>query len=165
MSSSGAAQDLERHPRRRRSTSRRRIKGTRYAVLKNPENLNESQRTTLALVEKHNRRLFRAYLLKEQLRRVFQVGTRTAPRMLRGWISWAQRSRLPEFEAVARSVKTARPGIEAALRHGLSNARVESLNTRMQLLTRVAFGFHSAGALIALAMLKLGGFCPQLPGR
>lgn len=141
------------------------IKGTRYAVLKNPENLNDKQRTALALVEKHNRPLFRAYLLKEQLRHVFKAATRTAPRMLRGWIAWAQRSRLPEFEHVARAVSTARPGIEAALRHGLSNARVESLNTRMQLLTRVAFGFHSAGALIALAMLKLGGFCPQLPGR
>jgi transposase len=138
------------------------VKGSRYAVLKNPEDLNEKQRLALTLVEKHNRPLFRAYLLKEQLRAVFQakdVG------MLSGWLAWARRSRLPEFVDVARSIERVRAAIEAALKHGLSNARVEGLNTRMQLLTRVAFGFHSSGALIALAMLKLGGFCPSLPGR
>lgn len=56
-------------------------------------------------------------------------------------------------------------GIEAALTHGLSNARVESVNTKLRLLTRIAFGFRSPDALIALAMLDLGGLCPPLPGR
>ena len=49
--------------------------------------------------------------------------------------------------------------------HGLSNARVEAINTKIRLLTRIAFGFHSAAALIALAMLSLGGLCPPLLGR
>lgn len=141
------------------------IKGTRYAVLKNPEDLNEKQRVALSLVEKHNKPLFRAYLLKEQLRQVFQVKSEAGVQMLRGWLSWAKRSRLPEFKAVASAIETVRPAVEAALHHNLSNARIEALNTRMQLLTRVAFGFHSASALIAMAMLKLGGFCPPLPGR
>ena len=47
------------------------------------------------------------------------------------------------------------PGIEAAMRHRLSNARVEAINTQIRLITRRAFGFHSADALIALAMLSL----------
>jgi transposase len=51
------------------------------------------------------------------------------------------------------------------LSHGLSNARVESVNTKIRLLTRIAFGFRSATALIALALLSLGGLCPPLPGR
>jgi transposase len=42
---------------------------------------------------------------------------------------------------------------------------VESVNTKIRLLTRVAFGFKSPQALIALAMLSLGGICPSLPGR
>lgn len=49
--------------------------------------------------------------------------------------------------------------------HSLSNARVEAVNTKIRLLTRIAFGFHSARALIALTMLSLGGLCPPLPGR
>ncbi|HEV8648907.1 MAG TPA: hypothetical protein VG276_05750, partial [Actinomycetes bacterium] len=35
----------------------------------------------------------------------------------------------------------------------------------IRLLTRVAFGFRSPEALIALAMLSVGGLCPPLPGR
>jgi hypothetical protein len=53
--------------------------------------------------------------------------------------------------------------IKATLTHLLTNARVESLNTKLRLIVRRAFGFHSAEALIALAMLALGGLCPPLP--
>ena len=42
---------------------------------------------------------------------------------------------------------------------------VESTNTKVRLLTRMAFGFKSPEAMIALAMLNLGGYCPPLPGR
>ena len=47
----------------------------------------------------------------------------------------------------------------------MSNALVESTNTKIRLLTRIAFGFHGPEALIALAMLALGGHRPVLPGR
>ena len=46
-----------------------------------------------------------------------------------------------------------------------SNALVEAVNTRIRLLTRRAFGFHSSKPLIALAMLSFGGYRPVLPGR
>ncbi len=58
-----------------------------------------------------------------------------------------------------------REAIDAALDHGLSNALIESTNTKIRLLTRIAFGFRSPQALIALAMLALGGHRPALPGR
>jgi hypothetical protein len=50
-------------------------------------------------------------------------------------------------------------------RHRLTNARVEAANTRIRPIARRAYGFHSAEALIALAMLSLGGLAPDLPGR
>ena len=49
--------------------------------------------------------------------------------------------------------------------HGPSNALIESTNTKIRLLQRMAFGFASPDALIALAMLALGGHRPALPGR
>jgi transposase len=55
--------------------------------------------------------------------------------------------------------------ILAAIEHRLSNGRIESVNTKIRLITRVAFGFKSPDALIALAMLNLGGHRPVLPGR
>jgi transposase len=58
-----------------------------------------------------------------------------------------------------------RVAIDATLEHRLSNGLVESTNTKIRLLTRMAFGFKSPEAMIALAMLNLGGYCPPLPGR
>jgi transposase len=55
--------------------------------------------------------------------------------------------------------------IHATLEQNMSNALVESTNTKIRLLTRVAFGFHGPQPLIALAMLSLGGYRPDLPGR
>ena len=55
--------------------------------------------------------------------------------------------------------------VHAALDSGLSNGLIESTNTKIRLLTRMAFGFHSPEPLIALAMLSLDGHSPRLPGR
>ena len=72
---------------------------------------------------------------------------------------------LPAFVHLARRIAAVRPRIDAALEHRLSNALVESMNTKIRLITRLAFGFKSPEALIALAMLSLGGHRPDLPGR
>lgn len=143
----------------------RELKGARFALWKNPQDLTRRQRGKLARIAVVNQRLYRAYLLKEELRLVFKVKGPRAVALLDAWLSWARRCRIPAFVALARSVTTYRQTIVASLLHGASNARVESVNTRLRLLTRIAFGFRSTDALIGLAMLSLGGLCPPLPGR
>ena len=71
----------------------------------------------------------------------------------------------PEVGKLARRITEQRSRVEAALHHSLSNARVEQANTQIRLIIRRGFGYHSAEAVIALAMLSLGGLCPPLPGR
>ena len=141
------------------------LKGARFALWKNPENLTARQQTKLADVERVNRPLYRAYLLKEQLRQIYRLPARQAIILLEDWLQWARRSRLRPFVKLARTITEQREGIVAAIRYGLSNARVEAINTQIRLIARRAFGFHSPQALIALAMLSLGGLCPGLPGR
>jgi transposase len=143
----------------------RELKGARFALWKNPEDLTRRQRGKLARIARVNQRLYRAYLLKEELRLVFKVKGPRAVALLEAWLAWARRCRIPAFVALARSVSTHRQPIVASLLHGASNARVESVNTRLRLLTRIAFGFRSTNALIGLAMLSLGGLCPPLPAR
>ena len=46
-----------------------------------------------------------------------------------------------------------------------SNGLIESTNTKIRMITRIAVGFKSPDALIALALLSLGGHRPTLPGR
>jgi transposase len=147
------------------TTLARELKGARFALWKNPEHLTGRQRLKLAAIKQTNEPLYRAYLLKEQLRALYRVPTEHAPALLDAWLAWARRSRLEPFVRLARTLTDQRAGIEAAVRHGLSHARVEQINTQIRLITRRAFGFHSPHAAIALAMLKPGGLCPPLPDR
>ncbi|MGH3964690.1 MAG: ISL3 family transposase [Pseudonocardiaceae bacterium] len=141
------------------------LKNSRWALLKNPPDLTGDQRTTVAAIAKTNHPLYRAYLLKEQLREVFATKGATGKQLLAGWLSWAARSRLPEFVALAKTIKRFLPLIHNTLEHGLGNALSEATNTHLRLLTRRAYGYHSADALIAMATLTRGGLCPPLPGR
>jgi transposase len=143
----------------------RELKGARFALWKNPEHLTRRQKAKLSQIKQTNEPLYRAYLLKEQLRAIYRVPTEHAGALLDAWLAWARRSRLEPFVRLARTITDQRPGIEAAVEHGLSNARVEQLNTQIRLITRRGFGYHSPWAVIALAMLALGGLCPPLPGR
>jgi transposase len=83
---------------------------------------------------------------------------------LERWISWARRCRIPSFVKPQKSIVKHRARILAAIEHNLSNALIESTN-KIRLITRMAFGFKSPKALIALALLSLGGHRPVLPGR
>ena len=141
----------------------RELKGARFALWKNPEHLTARQRLKLADVQRTNKRLYRAYLLKEQLRQIYRVPAGAAIALLDGWLAWARRCRLQPFRKLARTITEQRAGIVAAIKHRLSNARVEAINTQIRLITRRAFGFHSPDALIALAMLSLADLCPPLP--
>jgi transposase len=141
------------------------LKGARFALWKNPEHLTARQQTKLAWVEQLNAPLYRAYLLKEQLRQIYCVAPEHAQALLDGWLKWARRCRLSPFVKLAKTITDQRAGILAAIEHGLSNARVEAINTQIRRITRRAFGLHTAQALIALAMLTLARLCPPLPNR
>lgn len=142
------------------------LKGARFALWKNPEDLTPNQKLTLASVAKTNHALYRAYLLKEQLRRALKAATKEkAMALLRAWLSWASRCRIPAFTALAKTIRRHLSDIEVTLETGLTNASLESANTKIRLIIRRAFGFHSADATIAMVLLCLGGLCPPLPGR
>ena len=141
------------------------LKGARYSLWKNPENLTENQQIKLTWIAATDPRLYRAYLLKEGLRVVFQLPYDAAVEALDRWISWARRCRIPAFVKLQKRIVKHRARILAAIQHKLSNGLIESTNTKIRLITRVAYGFKSAEALIALALLNLGGHRPALPGR
>jgi transposase len=141
------------------------LKGSRFALSKNPENLTDRQRAKLEWIATADPRLHRAYLLKEALRLIFQMPPDQAVTELDRWLDWARRCRIPAYVDLARKIHIYRDRILTAIEHRLSNGLIEGVNTRIRLLTRLAFGFHSSHALIALAMLSLGRHRPALPGR
>jgi transposase len=115
------AHRLGRRVRVRRTDLARDLKGARFAVWKNPENLTGRQAVKLSQIQKTNGRPYRAYLLKEQLRQIYRLPAKQAERLLDGWLAWARRSRLPSLVKLARTITAQRDGILAAIKHGLSN--------------------------------------------
>jgi transposase len=132
---------------------------------KNPENLTEHQQTKLAWIAATDPRLYRAYLLKEGLRVIFTMPHHEAADALDRWISWARRCRIPAFVKLQQSIVKHKTRILAAIEHALSNGLIESTNTKIRLIIRMAYGFASPDALVALVLLSLGGHRPMLPGR
>jgi transposase len=130
------------------------VKSTRWSLLKAPENQTVGQLATLHEVSQVNQRLYRAFLLREELRLLYHLPDRTlAPAHLDAWLTWATRSRLRPFVRLARTLREHRDGILAAIRLGLSNGRLEGLNSKIRLISHRAFGFHTADPLIALVYL------------
>ena len=140
------------------------VKGTRWSLLKAPERQTVNQLATLYEVQHANRALYRAFLLREELRLLYHLDDpRLAPAHLDAWLAWASRSRLRPFVRLARTLREHRDGILAAIRLGLSNGRLEGLNSKIRLISHRSFGFHSADALIALIHLCCTGITIRLP--
>jgi transposase len=140
------------------------VKGTRWSLLKAPERQTIGQLATLWEVQQANTRLYRAFLLREELRLLYHLpDPRLAPAHLDAWLAWASRSRLRPFVRLARTLRAHRDGILAAIRLGLSNGRLEGLNSKIRLISHRSFGFHSADALIALVYLCCTGIDITLP--
>jgi transposase len=142
------------------------IKHARWALLKGAENLNHDQRLTLAAIQATNQPLYRAYLLKEQLRALYQLPDPAhAAAHLDAWLAWAQRSQLTPFTKLARTLRRHRTGILAAIELGLTNARLEGLHNKIRLLCQRSYGLHTPHALIALIHLCCGKLTITPPHR
>ncbi len=138
--------------------SRKDLKKTRWALLKNHWNLTAVESSRLSEIQRTNRQLYRAYLLKAALADL--LGRRqvhVVRQKLGEWISWARRSRLKPFRRVAATLRKYFDGIVAIAATGLSNGRTEGLNGKIRTITRRAYGFHSSSSLIGFIMLCCTG--------
>ncbi len=130
------------------------IKGTRWSLLKSPEKQTIDQLAKLGEVQQANKPLYRAFLLKEELRLLYHLDDPAlAAEHLDAWLTWASRSRFEPFVKLARTIRRHRAGILNAIRLGLDNGRLEGLNNRIRLISHRSYGFHSPSPLIALIYL------------
>jgi transposase len=134
-------------------------------LLKNPENLTKNQQVAMEMLIKSDKRLYRAYLLKEGLRTVFKYTHDVAIDELGRWLSWAARCRIPEFVELSKKINRHKDAILASIKNKLSNARIEAVNNKIKVTIRMGYGFRNIDNLIALVRLKCGGFDISLPGR
>ena len=121
------------------------IKGTRWLLLKNPENLDASRDEPDRLKEalEVNRPLAAAYYMKEDLRRLWmQPDKKTARKFLIDWIYRAGSSRVPMLFKMARTVATHIEGILAYYDYPISTGPLEGTNNKIKTMRRQAYGFR-----------------------
>ena len=141
------------------------VKNIRYALLKNPEHLSENQQAQLQFLTKANPKLYRAYLLKENLRLALKAGPDEIAGALTKWMAWAQRCRIPVFRELRKKIKRHFAAIAAAATFRLSNARSEAANNKIKLIIRTAFDFRNVDNMVAMVMLSCSELHTTLPGR
>jgi transposase len=143
----------------------KRFKDARWVLLKNPENLTEKQAATHRKLRDTGGDVWHAYTLKEALRSIFnsELEIEDVTVLLDEFITSAAQSALAPFVRLAQTIRKHREGILAAVRLGVNNARVEALNNKVRLITRRAYGFHTARAALALVYLTCGPIDLTLP--
>jgi transposase len=141
------------------------FKYDRWALLKNPADLTDQQAATLAQIQAGGGKVARAWAMKEMVRAIFAPGlsVEAVSELIDRLLARLSRCRLPPFIRLGGTIRKHREGILAARRLKLSNARAESLNNKVKLIVRRAFGFHSADAALALVHLTCGPVTLTLP--
>ena len=142
------------------------IKGSVYALGKAPENLTENQKLKLEMIAISDKRLYRAYLLKEELRLIFKIrDADEAEKALNKWLRHASHSRIEAFKELYQKIKRHKEHILNAIRFGLSNARIEAINNKIKLIIRKAYGFRNIQNMLDMVYLVCSDLRIQLPNR
>ena len=143
----------------------KRFKDARWALLKAPEDLTDQQAATLRRLKAAGGEVWRAYTLKEAVRGVFEPGLsiEDVTILIDRLLSRLARSRLEPFVKLGKTIRKHRTGILDAIRLGINQGRTEALNNKVRLITRRAYGFHSAKAALALVLLTCGPIALHLP--
>lgn len=140
------------------------VKHTRWALLKDPDDLNDNQLEVLHQLRRERSVLYRCWQLKEGLHDLFQLRhVEDAAEHLDWWLTWACRCRIPAFVTLSRTIRANRDRILATIELGLSNSKLEGLNSKIRLTNHRGYRHHTAPALIAMIYLCCDGITVELP--
>ena len=138
------------------------IKGTRWLWLKAKGNLKRKEQYTLAQIMKVNRRLHRAYVLKEDFEAFYASEDAVeATQFLKAWTRRCNQSRLDPFLALAKRLNRWADGILSYFTHRITNGISEGINNLIKVIKRKAYGFGDFD-YFRLKILDATGTLPPL---
>ena len=142
------------------------IKGSAHALGKAPEHLTESQKAKLEVIAKSSPILYRAYKLKELLRCAFKLNDIDEVKVVLKDFFWkATHSRISVFKELAYKIRRHEEKILNTIKTGMSYARVESVNNKIKLFVRKAYGFRNLQNMYDIIMLGCSKLTVTLPNR
>jgi len=132
-----------------------RIKGTRFLLLRNPENLQEDQIPKLDRALQLNEPLLLGWYLKEELRELWNRPSRQKmAAFLKDWCQKADQTAIGQLMKMAKTLRTHASGILAYARHPITSGKLEGINNKIKTLTKRSYGFHDENFFI-LKLLSL----------
>lgn len=140
------------------------LKGTRFVLRQRADTLTDGQRDLIEELARTNERVYRGWLLCDQLRAVYAAkDAEEAALLLDQWLHAAASSLLVPFVKLARTLHAHRDGILNSIQLGLSNARLEAMNSTIRLISHRSRGFRRLDSLLALIRLVCGRVPVALP--
>ena len=128
-----------------RNVNRRKvIKGTRYLLLANGEDIfDKRHKTRLENALAMNEPLSKAYYLKERLREIWsQANREQAEAVLDDWVKQTGESKIPQLQRMAATLLAHKRGILAWYECHISTGKVEGINNKIKVMKRNAYGFR-----------------------
>jgi transposase len=131
----------------RKATAEQRqvIKGSRYLLLKNKQNLNSQREepSDLQQLLALNRRLEKVYILKDDLKQLWRYKSPAwALKWFAGWYRRAIYSRIEPLKKFARMLKSHIDGILAHCKYPIHTGILEGINNKIKVIKRVAYGYR-----------------------
>jgi transposase len=122
---------------------RKTMKKKRFLILSRQKRLTDEKRETLNDLLALNQKLYKSYVLKEQVLDIFEENDEVkAMERLKKWFANVAKSGLEQFETVVKTMKNYLYGIRNYFIHGLTNAQSEGFNTKINVIKRRAYGFR-----------------------
>lgn len=135
-----------------------RLTGTRYAWLRHSAAMETGDKSAFAALRNSNLKTARAWALKEAMMAFFEYFyERPARKHFRWWHNWAVRSRLKPVAEKARMIKRRFENIVTYLRHRITNAASESINSKIQWVKYTARGFRNKTNFVTAIYFHCGG--------
>lgn len=131
------------------------IKGTRFLLLRNPENLKAEQIPRLDEALHLNEPLLLGWYLKEELRELWsQPSRQQMAAFMKDWGAKASQTGIGQLIKMAKTLQTHASGILAYAQHPITTGRLEGINNKIKTLTKRSYGFHDENFFI-LKLLSL----------
>jgi len=120
------------------------LKGTKYLWLYSKENVPEFRRREFASLRRLELKVGRAWAIKETLRELWHyVYPEAGRRFWKRWYFWVTHSRLKPMLDAAGTLKRHLANILTDFRHRITNAASEGLNSKIQTIKKMAYGFRN----------------------
>lgn len=136
---------------------RKALKGIRWILFRHSSTRSRKDNHALRELEKANRRIYRAWRLKDEFEHFWTyLAPWAARRFLKSWTTAALRSRLAPLRKFVHTIRTHMDGVLAFVSTGLTNAVAEGLNRIARMVNNRASGFRSLDAFTDMIFLTVG---------